>query len=94
MKQIDRIIKRTVEAGSIESLLNYDRSVKVSKNSNEYAVPSIMELNITPLAIAFTFAVEVVVSQRIDALNHYNLDMFMHKLMNARRNFLQEILSK
>lgn len=94
MTEVNEIIKRTLEAGLIKSWENdgqpVSNSVKLSKHLDDFTVSSIPRLNnATLFAIGSTIAlliisVEVVVSQRIEALNRYNLNMFIHKLLNAR----------
>lgn len=94
MADVNEIIKRTLEAGLIKNWENdgqpVSNSVKLAEHLDDFVVTSIPRLNnATLFAIGCTLAlliisVEVVVSQRIEALNRYNLYMFMHKLLNAR----------
>lgn len=89
--EVNEIIRHAVEAGLIQKWYNDGQSLKFYDDLNEIAPDSNSQLNdMLVFGVGLSVAVlvisaELIMNKRIEALNGFNLSIFVHKLLRAQR---------
>ncbi|XP_031623072.1 uncharacterized protein LOC116340623 [Contarinia nasturtii] len=92
MNEINEIIRNALEAGLIQKWKQDGQSIKLYKNVNAFSSHSYSRLSdVIVIAIALFISVlvilaELVVDNRMESLNRYNISIFIYKSFWTRRH--------
>lgn len=88
--KVNEIIRHALEAGLIQKWDNDGQTLKFNDDLNEFHPNSNSQLNdmivfaVGLSVVALAVSVELIVNNRLEALNRYNLTIFVHKVFRAR----------